>query len=419
MKRHCIFICILVLWSTRDSAVWGENWPAWRGPQADGVSGETKLPFTWGPERNILWKVPLPEPGNSTPIVWGQHVFITQSLDKGKRRALIAFARTDGKKLWQREVSCPIQETSHPQNPPCSGSPVTDGKAVYAHFASAGVVAYDFAGKRLWHRDLGQVLHKWGNGSSPILYKNLLIVYQGPGEPTFLIALDKQTGKTIWKKEEPGINSPIFGSWSTPVVVRAGQRDELIMALPGDKVGGLGEFKAYDPQTGSVLWRCTGLGTEVYAMPVMSTAGDLIVGISGHNGPTMAVRPGGQGDVTSSHRVWQVAGKLPQRIGSGILHEHRLFLADAEGFVECLDAKNGKNIWKARLPGRLWGSLLLAEGKLYVSSLEGQTFVLAAAGKFHLLATNDLREPIYASLAVSDGNFFLRTYQHLYCIGKR
>src|SRR5262249_45933817 len=130
-----------------------DNWPAWRGPHGTGASAERDLPLTWGKDKNIRWKVPLPEPGNSTPIVWGEHVFLTQSLDKGKRRALIAFHRADGRKLWQREVECAVAETSHPQNPPCAASPVTDGETVYAHFASAGVIAYDFAGNKRWHRD--------------------------------------------------------------------------------------------------------------------------------------------------------------------------------------------------------------------------------------------------------------------------
>src|SRR5262249_18436769 len=159
-------------------------------------------------------------------------------------------------KLWQQEVPCPVEETTHKQNPPCSASPVTDGKAIYAAFASGGVVAYNFKGDRLWHRKLGPVLHKRGNGSSPILYKNLLITFHGPGEPAFLIALDKHTGNTVWKKDQTAINSPIFGSWSTPVVVRVGDRDELIMPLPGDQVGGDGEFKGFDPNTGKELWRC-------------------------------------------------------------------------------------------------------------------------------------------------------------------
>ncbi len=418
MKWTTIF-CTTVFLAALTLSLRADNWPAWRGPDATGVCREKGLPLTWSKTKNIRWKIPLPEAGNSTPIVWGDHVFITQSLDKGKRRTVIAFHRPDGKKLWQRDVPCPVEETSNKHNPPCSGSPITDGQTVYAHFASAGVVAYDFQGNKLWHRDLGPVLHKWGNGSSPILYKDLLIVYQGPGEPTFLTALDKRTGKPVWTKKEPGINSPIFGSWSTPLVLRVGRRDELIFPLPGDHIGGDGEFKAYDPASGETLWRCTGLGNEVYAMPTPSPKGDLIVGISGHNGPTMAVRPGGKGDVSQTHRVWRAEGKLPQRIGSAIFHGDYLFLSDADGFVECLTAATGKPIWKERLPGRLWGSLLLAEGRLFVTSLEGQTFVLAAAPKFELLASNDLGETTYAALAVSHGDIFLRTYEHLYCIAKK
>ncbi len=413
--RARVALVLLVLLS---APAWADNWPAWRGPQGTGISGERGLPLTWGPKQNVRWKVALPAPGNSTPVVWGDHVFLTQALDSGKRRALLAFRRGDGKLLWQRDVPCPVKETTHPQNPPCSASPVTDGSAVYAHFASGGVVAYDFHGKRLWHRDLGPVLHRWGNGSSPVLYKDLLIVFHGPGEPAFLTALDKRTGATVWKSEETAINSPVFGSWSTPVVVRVGGRDELIMPLPGDRVGGDGEFKAYEPATGKELWRCRGLGNEIYAMPVVSAAAGLVVGISGHNGPLLAVRPGGKGDVTATHQLWRVAGKNPQRVGSGVLHEGRLYLADAPGDVECLDARTGKAIWKERLGGTLWGSVFLAGDCLYVSSLEGTTFVLAVGPKFRLLARNELGEPIYAAPAAADGELFLRTYGHLYCIGQ-
>lgn len=413
MYRFTLVLGVLVFAGT---IVRADNWPAWRGPQATGVSSERKLPLTWGPSKNILWKVALPEPGNSTPIIWGERVFLTQSLDGGRRRALLAFDRADGKKLWQQEVPCPIKETSHRQNPPCSASAVTDGQAVYAHFASAGVLACDLAGKKLWQRDLGPVLHKWGNGSSPILFQNLLILFHGPGEPSRLMALDKHTGKTVWQKDETAINSPIFGSWSTPLVLQVGQRHELIFPLPGDRIGGDGEFKGYNPATGKELWRCQGLGTEIYAMPVMSPAGDMVVGISGHNGPLVAVKPGGQGDVTASHRLWRAAGKNPQRIGSGVIHQGRLYLADAPGFIQCLDARNGETLWKERLPGNLWGSLLLADNRLYLTNLEGTTYVLAAGPKFELLAENPIKEPTYAALAVSNGALFLRTHAHLYCI---
>lgn len=400
------------------SSVRADNWPAWRGPHGAGISEERNLPTNWSADKNIRWKVDLPGPGNSTPIVWGDRIFLTQALDGGKRRALIAFHRADGKKLWQQEVPCDVKETTHPQNPPCSASPVTDGQAVYAHFASGGTLACDLDGKKLWHRDFGPVLHKWGNGSSPVLYKDLVIVFQGPGEPTFLTALDKHTGKTIWKVDEKAINSPIFGCWSTPVLVRAGQRDELILPLPGDRVGGDGEFKAYDPATGKELWRCKGLGTEIYAMPVVSPTGDLVVGISGHNGPLMGVRTGGSGDVTQTHRAWRQAEKNPQRVGSAVMHDGRLYIANAPGTVDCLDAKTGETIWKERLGGTLWGSMFLADGKLYVTNLEGQTFVLAAGSKFQLLGRNEIKEATYAALAASNGVLFLRTYKHLYCIGK-
>jgi outer membrane protein assembly factor BamB len=398
-------------------AVWSGDWPAWRGPLATGVSDERNLPLTWSKTDNIRWKTPLPGPGNSTPIIWGDQVFLTQALDGGKRRAVLAFDRKTGKQRWQQDVPCQVEETTHRDNPPCSGSPATDGEAVYAHFASAGVVAYALDGKKLWHRDFGPVLHKWGNGTSPVIYQDLLIIYQGPGEPTFLTALNKKTGETVWKKEETAINSPIFGSWSTPFILRGKDRDELIMPLPGSRIGGEGEFKAYDPRTGKELWRCAGLGNEVYAMPVVSPQGDIVVGICGHNGPLLAVKPGGRGDVTQTHRLWQLANKSPQRIGSGVIHEGHLYLANADGTAECLDARTGDPVWKERLGGKLWGSLLLADGRLWVTNLEGQTFVLEASPRFKQVARNDLGEPTYAALAVSNGELFLRTYEHLYCIG--
>jgi len=254
MNRYAIPLLAVLLSTTNIHA---DNWPAWRGPNGDGVSKEKNLPLKWSATENVRWKVALPGPGNSTPVNWGDHVFLTQGLDSGKRRAVIALNRKDGTKLWQKELPCATVETTHKQNPPCSASAVTDGEAVYAWFASAGVVAYDFKGNQLWHRDLGPIVSRWGNGSSPILYKDLLIVFHGPGAPkTFLIAFDKRTGKTVWKSDETSINSPVFGCWSTPIVVKVGERDELILPLPGDKEKGDGYFKAYDPSTGKPLWTC-------------------------------------------------------------------------------------------------------------------------------------------------------------------
>ena len=408
-------IAFLVLFCT--TPLLADNWPAWRGADGRGISQEKNLPLKWSSTENVSWKVPLSEPCNGTPIIWGDKVFLTQGFDGGKRRAVIALDRANGEKLWQKELSCEVEETTHRQNPPCSSSPITDGKAVYAQLGSAGVVAYDLDGQLLWHRDLGPVLHRWGNGPSPVLYGNLLIVFHGPGVPANMMALDKASGKTVWISKETAINSPIFGSWSTPLLVK-GKPDELIMPLPGDEIQGAGLFKSYDPATGKLLWKCDGLGNEVYAMPIASAAGDIVVGISGHNGPTMAVRTGGRGDVTGTHLLWRTEEKNPQRVSTGVIDGTHLYIANANGTLDCLDIKSGRLLWKGRLGGNLWGSMLLADGRIYLSNLEGDTFVVRSGEKFELLATNSLAEPLYAAPAVSGGAIFLRTHKHLYCIGK-
>lgn len=413
-----LILCSLILAHSTTGTSFADNWPAWRGADGRGISAERDLPEHWSAEKNIVWKAPLPDVGNSTPIIWGNHVFITQALEKGQRRAVVAFDRKTGKKLWQQDVECAVEETSHRQNPPCSSSPVTDGNAVYAHFASAGVVAYDFDGKLLWQRKFGSVLHRWGNGGSPIIYKDSLIVFQGPGEPTFLTALDRKNGQTLWKVNEVGINSPIFGSWSTPVVVRVDDHDELILPLPGAKIGSIGWFKGYNPENGKTLWQCDGMGNEVYAMPIVGGDGEYVVGISGHNAATMAVRTGGSGDVTKSHRLWTTEMKTPQRIGSGIIQDDRLYISNANGILDCVEARTGKPIWRERLGGNLWGSILLADGKLHVSNLEGDTYIVGTGPEFKLIAKNSLGEPLYAAPAVSQGQFFLRTWKNLYCIGQ-
>ena len=415
MKNSLLGSLVLLLAAVPLNA---ENWSAWRGVDGTGISAEKDLPTEWTTSKNIRWKVPLPEPCNSTPIIWEDHVFITQGLDGGKRRALIALDRKTGDKRWQRELECTVEETSHRQNPPCSSSPVTDGKSVYAHFGSAGVVAYDFQGKQLWHRDLGPIVHLFGNGGSPIIYGELLIVFHGPGVPkSFLAALDRRDGKTVWRADAVPLNHNLFGSWSTPVVVRAGDRDELIFPLPGEKVGGVGWFKGLDPKTGEELWQCDGLGNELYAMPIVGRDGQVVVGISGHNGPTMAIRPGGSGNVTASHRLWRTETKNPQRVGSGVIDDGLLYIPDAPGIMQCVEVDSGKVVWKERLGGNLWGSILLADGKLYVSNLEGDTYVVRAGRKFELLATNSTGEATYAAVAPSQGDLFLRTYENLYCIG--
>src|SRR5258708_3803419 len=170
------------------------NWPAWRGAQGTGVCAEKDLPLHWSTNENVRWRVPLPERGNSTPVIWGNRIFVTQAIQKENRRALICFDRSNGKQLWQSAVVYQEKEMSHDTNPQCSASPVTDGERVVASFGSAGLCCYDFDGKELWHRDLGQQTHIWGNAASPMLHGELCILNFGPGERTFLIAVNKKTG---------------------------------------------------------------------------------------------------------------------------------------------------------------------------------------------------------------------------------
>jgi outer membrane protein assembly factor BamB len=394
-----------------------ENWPGWRGPRGDGTSAEKDLPTTWSADENVRWKVKLPGPGNSSPIVWGKRTFLTQSLDKkGTHRAVLCFDRTDGQLLWQRSIAFTGEEPTHETNPYCSATPVTDGERVIASHGSAGVVCYDLEGQQLWHRDLGPFIHIWGTAASPVLYGDLVLLNCGPGERTFLLAMDKRTGKDVWKIEEPGGKTGLkgqsewIGSWSTPRVLTVAGQDQLIMSWPN-------AVKAHDPKSGEVLWTCRGLTPLVYTTPL--TTPEVVVAMSGFYGSALAVKTGGKGDVTDTHRLWHHTQKHPQRIGSGVILGEYLYMANAgPGTVQCFELKTGKDLWDGRRLGNaFWGSFVHADGKLYVTDQEGDTYVLAAKPQFEQLSRNRLGEHTNASPAVSDGDIFIRTYEHLWCIG--
>jgi outer membrane protein assembly factor BamB len=407
----------LILFLACASLARAENWPGWRGPRGDGTSAEKGMPTTWSPTENVRWKVRLPGPGNSTPIVWGQRIFLTQALDrKGTERAVLCFDRASGLLLWQKAISFQGEEPTHETNPYCAASPVTDGERVIASHGSAGVVCYDLDGKQLWRRNLGRFIHIWGTASSPILHDNLVILNCGPGERTFLLALNKKTGQEVWKVEEPGGKSgqkgqsEWIGSWSTPRVVRIQGQDQLIMSWPHT-------VKAHDPRTGAVIWTCGGLTELVYTSPLVTPT--VVVAMAGFYGSSLAVKTGGRGDVTQTHRLWHDTRKGPQRIGSGIIQGDYLYMANAgPGTVQCIELKTGKDRWDGRRLGTaFWASLVLADGKLYATDQKGDTSVFAAKPHFEQISRNRLNEPTNASLAISEGDIFIRTYEHLWCIG--
>lgn len=391
-----------------------ENWPSWRGADGTGHSRERNLPVKWSATENVRWKTPLPGPGMSSPIVWGDRIFLTQALDKaGTQRALLCFDRKDGKQLWQHVVAFAGKESSYDGEPHyCSATPVTDGERVVASFGSAGVVCCDFQGKELWRRDLGTAEHIWGNAASPILYGDLVLLNFGPGERTFLTALNKKTGADVWKVAEPGGKAggsgaaEWIGSWSTPVLLRLPDHDELIVCWPL-------AVKAYNPKDGTLLWTCSGSGRLAYATPLVTP--EVVVAMSGFNGPYLAVTPGGHGDVTEARRLWRVE-RSTQRVGSGVLIGEHVYIVNANGTAECIEWKSGKTLWNERAGGSVWGSMVAADGRLYVTTQQGETLVLAAKPAFEVLSRNPLGERSQSSPAISDGEIFVRTYQHLWCI---
>lgn len=394
-------------------AAGADNWPQWRGPKGMGICAEKNLPTQWGTNQNIRWKIRLPEAGNSTPIIWGNRVFMTQAI--GKQRMLMSLDRANGKMLWQSGVTNAEKEPTHSTNPDCSGSPMTDGERVIVSFGSSGLYCYDFTGKELWHRDLGKQLHMWGVSSSPVIHGNLCFLNFGPGERTFLIAVNKKTGETVWQHDEPGgAADKYIGSWSTPLLIKANGRDELILTFP-ERVA------AFEPNFGRELWTCRGLNPLVYTSPIY--ADGIIVAMGGFNGSALAVKAGGSGDVTQTHRLWHLL-KTKQRIGSAVVADGHIYILNDPGVAECFELRSGKLVWEERLKGPgakadNWSSLVLAGDNLYAVNQGGDGFVFKASPKFQVVSTNTLGELVRASVAVSDGELFIRTYKNLWCVSEK
>lgn len=411
MKRFLFAVVVFLIAAHTAQA---GNWPAWRGPNGNGVADEKGLPISWSADENIKWKVSLPGPGNSTPIVWGDRIFLTGALDAGARRTLMCFDRANGKKLWQEELTCDAKEVTHKTNPYCASSPVTDGKSVFVWHGSAGVAAYDFNGKRLWHQDVGEFTHIWGYASSPVLVDDLVIVSCGPGLRALLVAFDKKTGRQVWKRDLPAAQSKeakqFKGSWGTPVLrIDKDGNKQLVLGLPKQLIG-------FDPKTGKDIWTCRGLTDLVYTDSLIS--GDVVVAMSGYHGAALACRVG-RGDVTESGRLWLHAKKNPQRIGSGVVVDGHVYLLNEPGIAWCIEVQTGKIKWKERLSSkRSWCSMSYVDGRLYVPNENGETFILRPnPEKLDLIATNRLDgEVTRGSPAFSDGQIFMRSHKHLYCI---
>ena len=391
------------------SAVRADNWPAWRGAGGQGHCTEKNLPLKWGAKENVKWKVKLPEEGNSTPIVWEKNIFLTQANKGGTVRALLCLDRADGKVLWKKEVEYQKKEQVWNTAYYGSASPVTDGERVVVSHGSAGMYCYDFAGKELWKRtDLGHWTHMFGNASSPVLHGDLAILWCGPDKTrNSLLAVNKKTGKTVWEHKEKG------GSWGTPLIVSVKGQDQLLLGVPF-------KFKGFDPKTGKELWSCDGLNELVYTSALYGNG--VAVAMSGYNKDALAVKVGGSGDITKD-RLWHHPSNI-QRVGSGAIVGDHVYILEENGVPHCYELQTGKEVWQVqKRPGSSsWSSMVVSGDRLYVLSQNGDTHVFAASPKYQLLTTNRLSpgERTNASLAVSNGDLFIRTAQHLWCIsGKK
>ena len=397
-----------------------ENWPQWRGPALNGVSSEKNLPVKWTTEENVVWKVAMPGLSGSTPIVWRNHIFLNVA-DNGNL-FLWALDKSKGEVLWKKPLGGgDVKMRKHNMSSP---SPVTDGRSVYIMTGTGVLKGFDFSGKELWTRDIqkeyGEFGLNWGYASSPLLYEDSLYIQVLHGmktdAPSYVMRVDKKTGKTVWKVDRPTNairESP--DSYTTPALLRHGKTTEIVIT-GGDCVTG------HDLATGKELWRANGLNPEnqqfyrIVASPIVFN--DIIYAPTRIK-PLLALKVGGRGDITTSHLLWSTANgpDVPTPVTDG----KYFYVVNDRGIMWCLDARTGAEIYgQQRIkPGTYSGSPVLADGKIYVTNEDGLTTVVQAGPEFKVLAENPLNDYVLSSPAISDGRIYLRTSQHLYAIGSK
>lgn len=425
MQRATILCILTVLFFSLPAFISisrGEDWPQFRGPGAAGKSVETGLPTAWDAHTNIVWKTRLPGPGASSPVTYGDRIYLTchsgyglDSRDPGDadrlQRNLVCINRQDGNVIWDT-----TQAATSPQKPYqgfialhgyASGTPAIDEDGIYVFYGTTGAAAYSHDGKQLWLTPCGTNTHGFGTGTSPVLYEDLVFV-NASVESGNLIALDKRTGKEIWSQ------SDINRSWNTPTLVQGSDGWELVVNTKG-------KVLAFDPGTGEKLWTCDAIND--YIVPSILANNGIVYAIGGRKNTALAIRAGGRGDVTRTHKLWEIS--KGSNVSSPVLHEGYLYWAsETRGVLYCADIKTGELAYEGRLdprPGRIYASPVAADGKLYYVSRDQGTFIVPAEPEFDLLAHNRIEtdDSIFnGSPVMSDGQILLRSDKYLYCIGE-
>lgn len=423
MSRFLSLVILLIVSSTGSIAeTQAADWSQFRGPSGNGISLSTGLPTEWSAEKNITWKTKLPGHGSSSPILFGNQVFLTaysgyglkvddESNPSELRLHVIAINRKNGEIMWDESVP-PLNQVQKitkriVDHGYASGTPACDETGVYAFFGTSGVVAYDLKGKLKWRADLGDGTAGFGSASSPILYKDFVIVNASIESDT-VYALHKKTGDVAWKAEN------IVKAWTTPSIVDLPNGKQELVVNQKSKILG------FDPNTGEKLWTCEGI--QDYVVPVVVQNEGILYCLGGRSNRSIAVRPGGRGDVTKTHKLWEV--NVGANVTSPVYYNGHLYWASDRGIAFCLNAKNGEVVYKNRLPtkGRLYASIVLADEKLYITTRDNGVVVLKAAPEYLELARNEIvtDESLFnASPAISDGSIFLRTNGYLYRIANK
>jgi outer membrane protein assembly factor BamB len=425
------------------------DWRRFRGPNGSGVADEAEtIPTEWSPEQNIAWKAALPGPGVSSPIVVGQHVFVTcysgYGLDRENpgnldslQRHLLCFDLTSGALQWQRTVAAvqpedPFSGAGVPSHGYASHTPVSDGQRVYAFFGKSGVHAFDLEGNPLWQASVGTASdeHRWGSSSSPILYDDLVIV-TASAESRALVALDKATGQRVWKQEASGLGNV----WGTPLLVQVDEeRTDLVLGVPYELWG-------LNPQNGKLRWFSEAMETDQYSSSIVTKDG-VVFGIEGRGGGSIALRVGGTDDVSEKNVLW--SGNDSSRFGTPLVYQGKLYFF-SNGVANAIAASDGQEVFQGRLPEakansrdpepaegerrggrgrRRFGSIdfaspIAANGHVFYFKDDGTGYVLRAGDTFEVVSVNrttNAGEHFGGTPAISDGRILVRSDKHLYCI---
>ncbi len=428
MSRTAAFLLVNLVCA---SAVAAEDWPGWRGPRGDGTSEEKNVPLEWSATKNVRWKTPIAGSGHSSSIVFGDRVFVTSSVDKqpaGKDneadRVLLALDRRDGKVVWEKTVVTAKWEGKHPHNSRSSATPATDGKYVYVAFLDYPkmvVVCYDFDGKEIWRQSPGTLKSVHGFCTSPVLHKDLVILNGDQDDPSaYLVALDKKTGKEVWRvsrahpKDKKGIRS-----YCTPLLVRTAKEPEVTqLVLSGNRM-----VTGYNADTGELLWVNYG-PTEQFVASLVYHDDVLCLSTGFPEYHIMGFSPHGHGDITKTeHVLWHIpdVAKNPKNaayVTSPIAVDGLFYICTDTGVLNCVEAKTGKRLYQEKLGKHHYCSPVLVEGNLlFFDDDPGVCWVVKPGRTFELVRKNDLGEKCFSSPAVAHGQLFVRTENHLWCIG--